>query len=185
MLLLVTVAVAATQPPLGNCTCAVNQNVSSASSYGFGCDVHDLISPDPPSACQRQPMPEWCRREWCWVVRGTCTLDDVVLDDVFNDMEPTSTTAQLDLDLTRSYAACSTLRQSIERATNGYTGRPLRIVSLNNSFGWMGSFLDSAGRVVAPIVFRTFLLDLLERQGLPYVEWLRDELKPWSFAVRC
>lgn len=137
--------------------------------YGVGCAAHDATHPHVLPACNVSAAPAWCNRPWCFVLSHACQLDHVV-----EVVQP-----YLYSDLSRSFAACGHVRH-----TAGQSGadllvgqRPLRVFSVNNTFGWMGSYLDKEGRPIAPLGMRNFLLGALDAAQIPYIEV--DSLAPF------
>jgi len=106
-------------------------------NYGLGCAAHDETGAVF-SACQpgSDIRPAYCYRFWCYVL-STCSLTQSF--GIPFDVSP--------LNYSRSYATCGQLAPDQSEAIINHTffQRPLRMLLLNNTNGWTGSYLDPNG----------------------------------------
>ena len=121
------------------CPC-VNQLAlaNTPAGYGLGCAAHDAGRSVMP-ACGSVTPPAFCARAWCYVL-ATCVVSysyDGFVDTALSNV-------------TRSYETCGQLPsdQSETIINETLSSQPLRVLLLNNSAGWTGSYLDQNGATV-------------------------------------
>ena len=90
-------------------------------------------------ACGSVTPPAFCARAWCYVL-ATCVVSysyDGFVDTALSNV-------------TRSYETCGQLPsdQSETIINETLSSQPLRVLLLNNSAGWTGSYLDQNGATV-------------------------------------
>jgi len=106
-------------------------------NYGLGCAAHDELGAVF-SECQSGSTirPTYCYRYWCYVL-STCALSQSF--GIPFEVAP--------LNYSRSYATCGQLApdQNENVINNTFFQRPLKMLLLNNSNGWTGSYLDANG----------------------------------------
>ena len=99
-----------------------NQN---ATSYGYGCLQHDLITVSCVEAEAAGNRPLWCSREWCWIDRTNCSL--LKRDSGWVPGK------------TYSYAACRKADEFLtSELISSLNGTTLKVGFNSNSGGWRG-----------------------------------------------
>jgi hypothetical protein len=99
-----------------------NQN---ATSYGYGCLQHDLITVSCMEAEAAGNRPLWCLRQWCWIDRTNCSL--VKRDSGWVPGK------------TYSYAACRKADEFLtSELISSLNGTTLKVGFNSNSGGWRG-----------------------------------------------
>ena len=99
-----------------------NQN---ATSYGYGCLQHDLITVSCMEAEAAGNRPLWCLRQWCWIDRTKCSLFN--RDSVWVPGKA------------YSYAACRKADEFLtSELISSLSGQTLKVGLNSNSGGWSG-----------------------------------------------